>query len=92
MPTIHITSTGAVRWLYDESLDLRWQGPITITRASRVEPTNDGRWTADLGPVGGPLLGPFPRRSEALIAERDWLDERLGNLSLPSVSVATDGP
>ena len=37
-------------------------------------PTADGRWTADLRPVGGPVLGPFARRSEALEAERAWLE------------------
>ena len=42
-------------------------------RPAAIEPTPDGRWTADLGPAGGPVLGPFPRRSEALDAERAWL-------------------
>jgi hypothetical protein len=49
-------------------------GQLTITRASHVEPDNRGLWQADLTPVGGPLLGPFERRSEALAAERDWLE------------------
>jgi hypothetical protein len=39
-----------------------------------VEPTLDGRWTADLAPVHGPVLGPFSSRSEALTAERHWLE------------------
>ena len=33
----------------------------------------DGRWFADLAPVGGPRLGPFPRRGAALNAESEWL-------------------
>ena len=37
-------------------------------------PTPDGRWTADMTPVGGPVLGPFDRRSEALEAEHAWLE------------------
>ena len=34
------------------------------------------RWIADLRPVGGPVLGPFLLRGEALAAEREWLEER----------------
>ena len=45
-----------------------------IARASHVEPDPDGRWQADLRPVGGPVLGPFDRRSEALAAELAWLE------------------
>ena len=37
-------------------------------------PTPDGRWRADLRPVVGPVLGPFAHRSEALEAERAWLE------------------
>ncbi len=32
-----------------------------------------GFWYADLAPVGGPVLGPFLKRSTALEAELDWL-------------------
>ncbi len=66
---------GQVRCLYDEELDLSLLGRLSIARASRVETTVDGLWTADLSPVGGPILGPFSRRSEALSAERHWLLE-----------------
>jgi hypothetical protein len=65
---------GTVRAIYDEAIDLAVLGKPTIKRASRVEPDEQGRWTADLSPVGGPVLGPFDRRSEALEAERDWLE------------------
>jgi hypothetical protein len=64
---------GGVRCIYDESLDLRTLGKLQITRASHVEPDSDGNWWADMGPVGGPLLGPFGSRGEALGAERGWL-------------------
>jgi hypothetical protein len=64
---------GRLRCLYDESIDLAALGRLTITRGSHVEPTADGRWTADLAPVGGPILGPFGTRSGALAAEREWL-------------------
>jgi hypothetical protein len=64
---------GEVRCIYDEALDLREIGRLQITRASHVEPDQDGYWWADMGPVGGPVLGPFGSRSEALLAERGWL-------------------
>ncbi len=64
-----------MRCVYGEELDLSSIGAMTISRGSHVEPTADGQWTADLWPVNGPVLGPFPSRSEALNAERRWLDE-----------------
>jgi hypothetical protein len=65
---------GIVRGLYDEAIDLTSLGPLAIRRASHVEPDGQGRWWADLSPVGGPRLGPFARRSQALDAERAWLE------------------
>ena len=66
---------GGVRCIYDEALDLREIGKLQITRASHVEPDSEGMWFADMGPVGGPMLGPFGTRSEALGAERGWLTD-----------------
>jgi hypothetical protein len=71
---IVVESSGAVRCIYSEHIDLGALGSPAITRASHVEPDPQGRWLADLSPVGGPLLGPFPRRSQALDAERRWLE------------------
>ena len=51
-------------------------GEKSVSRASHVEPVGDG-WTADLSPVGGPVLGPFRYRTEALGAEVAWLDANL---------------
>ena len=68
-----VDAGGDVRCIYDEALDLRALGKLQITRASHVEPDSDGNWWADMGPVGGPVLGPFESRSEALRAERKWL-------------------
>jgi hypothetical protein len=70
-----ITPAGNLRAIYDERVDLAGLGRRTIRRGSHVEPTEDGRWTADLAPCDGPLLGPFERRSEALAAEVAWLTE-----------------
>ncbi len=65
---------GVVRCIYGETLNLHHLGHISIQRASHVEPTTAGEWTADLSPVSGPVLGPFASRSHALQAERDWLE------------------
>jgi hypothetical protein len=70
-----VTPDGTVKAVYGEAIDLAALGRPVITRASHVEPTTDGGWTADLAPVGGPVLGPFGRRSAALAAERRWLEE-----------------
>jgi hypothetical protein len=65
---------GAVSCLYDEAIDLTALGSLQIERGSHVEPDELGRWFADLAPVSGPKLGPFDRRSDALEAERVWLE------------------
>lgn len=76
-----IQPDGTVRGIYSDSLDFRALGAalgeLEIRRASRVEPTEDGRWTADLALSGGPVLGPFGLRSEALAAEVAWLREHV---------------
>ena len=64
---------GVVRGVDGEAIDLSRLGTVAVRRASHVEPDAAGRWWADLGPVGGPTLGPFGRRSEALAAELTWL-------------------
>ena len=71
---IVVKTDGVVRCLYGEELDLARLGKLVIARGSHVEPTADGHWMADMSPVNGPVLGPFPRRSEALSAERQWLE------------------
>ena len=70
-----IDPVGCVRCLYDEALPLGDLGRLTIVRGSHVEPTAVGHWTADLSPVGGPLLGSFESRTAALDAEREWLEQ-----------------
>ncbi len=69
-----IDGRGHVHCLYGEAIDLASLGQLSIRRASFVEPDAAGCWQADLAPVGGPLLGPFTRRSEALAAEQSWLE------------------
>lgn len=70
-----IDALGQVRCLYGEEIPLARLGAMGIRRASHVEPDDQGRWWADLAPAGGPVLGPFDRRSAALAAEENWLWE-----------------
>jgi hypothetical protein len=72
-----IDPEGGIFCLYDETLDLSCLGTLSIQRASRVEPDEFGQWWADLSPISGPTLGPFPLRSLALKAECDWLEVML---------------
>lgn len=76
-----IEASGTVRCVFGEEIDLGQLGRLSIRRGSHVEPTPDGQWTANLSPVQGPLLGPFPTRTAALNAEVTWLQE---NWLLPS--------
>ena len=69
-----VESAGRVRCVYAEAIDLASLGPLSIRRASHVEPDESGAWRADLSPVGGPKLGPFACRSAALSAELAWLE------------------
>ena len=72
---IDVAPDGTARCIYDDDFAdfIRSLGNVTITRASHVEPTAEGEWEADMSPAGGPVLGPFRLRREALAAERKWL-------------------
>lgn len=71
---IVVATTGELRCVYSDVIDLGALGQVNIRRASHVEPGVDGKWWADLSPVSGPMLGPFDRRTEALAAELRWLE------------------
>ena len=74
---INITVNGELRFIYADDLQpLLELGTAKVRRASHVEPTDGGQWTADMSPVSGPVLGPFTLRSEALAAEANWLSEQ----------------
>jgi len=63
-----------MRFVYDDDLTALLElGEARITRASHVEPALAGGWTADMAPAGGPVLGPFAKRADALAAEQAWL-------------------
>jgi len=80
-----ITPQGQVRCIYGETIDLTQLGELSIRRASFVEPNSGSQWLVDLAPIDGPLLGPFSTRSEALLAEVQWLLEHW-----PSTAVRID--
>lgn len=78
---LHVAADGTIRFVYsDAARALIDSGRSSIRRASHVEPAGT-RWTADLSPVGGPFLGPFETRAEALAAEVSWLNSNLSNLT-----------
>ena len=71
---IKITAQGTLQFIYEDALlPLVQSGLSHIRRASYVEPTPDGQWTADLQPLQGPILGPFTTRQEALRQEVEWI-------------------
>lgn len=74
MISLLVGPDGEVRCVYGEEINLAAIGVVEITRASHVEPDDQGRWWTDLTPAGGPVLGPFGRRSDALAAEHTWLE------------------
>lgn len=76
--TMLIEADGTVRFIYSDDLAGTFAGEQQETRrASHVEPLGRA-WTADMGPVGGPVLGPYPTRQAALDAEVDWLRKERG--------------
>jgi hypothetical protein len=79
-----IDAQGLIRCIYSEAIPLQELGGMVIRRASQVEPDAQGCWWADLAPVGGPSLGPFDRRSQALGAETVWLETWLTGRAKPS--------
>lgn len=75
--SLAVKPDGTISAIYDDALaDLCQQGHAHITRASHVEPTPNGEWTADCSP-GGPVLGPYPLRQQALDAEIEYLESTL---------------
>lgn len=81
---LFIETDGTVVFVHDDDLAEAFEGEtLRTTRASHVEPTASGEWAADLAPVGGPRLGPFKRRGQALAAEVRWLALQLNAGLLP---------
>ena len=77
---IYIDEDGTTQHIYDDMLAGLLEGEERTLRASHVEPCSGG-WTADMRPVGGPVLTddgkPFSTRKAALDAEIAWLDAEM---------------
>ena len=75
--TIDCRLDGSLQFVWSDDLSaLVGEGQASIRRVSDVEPDAHGRWWADLGRVGGPVLGPFSKRGAAVEAELEWLNNR----------------
>jgi len=77
-----LVKNGVVKFIYNDKLvGLFKEGKVKIKRASHVEPTQDGKWIADLNPIQpGIILGPFTLRSKAIKAEVEWLERNLSRI------------
>jgi len=81
---VHVDLAGRLQFVYDDALSkLMDCGRPEVKRASHVEPDGPRRWVADMSPVNGPKIGPFPLRSQALSAERAYLDKFLSGELAP---------
>ena len=70
-----IQPNGDIEFIYkDELRPLMKLGRTEIRRASSVEPMGN-KWLVDLSPIGGPKLGPFSKREEALRKEVKWIEK-----------------
>lgn len=76
---LKINCDGEISSIYSDDLAglMEQCEEVRIERASHVEPTADGQWTADLAPVGGPVLGPYKLREKALQEEVKWLQANI---------------
>ncbi len=78
---VSVGEDGILSYIYDDRLSfLGGMGKMNIRRASHVEPMaieDTTIWVADMSPVGGPVLGPFKLRAEALAAEVGWINRNV---------------
>ncbi|MCC7421818.1 MAG: hypothetical protein IT428_16185 [Planctomycetaceae bacterium] len=78
MTSIVIGEQGGMRFIWQDDLaPMLALGKPNVERVSRVEPDEKGRWWAILEPVGGPTLGPFTLRGDAIAAEIEWLEKNV---------------
>lgn len=75
---VKIDENGTLSFIYSDNLrGFNQLGEVSTSRASHVEPIEGGKWTADMEPVEGPVLGPFDTRQEALDTEVEYLKENI---------------
>lgn len=68
--------------------ELPWSARVNLPQGIDLNDLSaSAGWCADMQPSGGPILGPFPLRQQALDAERTWLEAKLfGELTCPEPS------
>ena len=73
---IVITETGTARFIYSDDAADALGAPrcasCSITRASHVEPTTDGRWTADMRPAFFDLMSEQQRGAFGAAHGDEW--------------------
>jgi len=76
---LYVDEDGSVTFVHDDRVAeaLGDLGKATTTRVSHVEPDHLGGWAADMRPLGGPVLGSYRTRQEALAAELEWVAQYL---------------
>jgi hypothetical protein len=73
---IIVVEGGIVKYLYNENFE-PIEGKTTITRASHVEPEENGKWSVDLSPINGEVVKGFDKRSDALKYEEGRVNQWL---------------
>ena len=73
---VYVDEKGGLQFIYQEEINMEELGTSSIRRASDVEPTEHSQWFANLARSGGPALGPFKNRSEAIEAELIWIQDQ----------------
>lgn len=75
---IRVDVAGVLTFVWsDELYPLTVEGATAIYRASHVEPDIRGGWRADLSPIGGPVIGPYRLRRQAIEAEVEWIQDHV---------------
>lgn len=71
-----IDKEGTTKQIYNDDFVILALKVERIKRASSVELLHERsqQWKADMFLSGGPVLGPYRRRDEAIKAEIDWLE------------------
>ena len=76
--TLTFDGAGGMQFIHSDDLEpLLCLGDVSIQRVSNVEWDGErGGWCAAM--VGGPVLGPYRLRGNALASELDWLRKERG--------------
>jgi hypothetical protein len=76
-----VVKGGIIQSIYDDALVPLFDQArkVDMRRASHVEPDAGLRvgWSADLSPVGGPVLRYFKTRQDALDAEAQYINQHV---------------